>query len=113
VSPDLNARRLRRAFRVHLLGGLRVVWPILAFLLLLIIALGCAVAVVEHWSLFDGIYFSFVTGLTIGYGDLTPKTLIAKVLAVGIGFVGILLGGMVAAVGVQALHATAQSQRSD
>jgi uncharacterized RDD family membrane protein YckC len=115
MSPDLNTntRRLRRAFGAHLLDGLRLVWPILTFLLLLIVALGCTVAMIEHWSLFDGIYFSFVTGLTIGYGDLAPKTMVAKVLAIGIGLIGILVGGMVAAVGVQALHATSQSQRSD
>jgi Ion channel len=113
MSQQLNTRGLRRAFRDHLFVGLRVVWPILTLLLLLIAALGCVVALFEHWSLFDGVYFAFVTGLTIGYGDLAPKTLVAKTLAVGIGFVGILLGGLVAAVGVQALHATAQAPRSD
>jgi len=55
-------------------------------------------------------YFAFVTGLTIGYGDLAPKAPVARALAIGIGFVGILVGGLVAAVGVQALHATQRPQ---
>ena len=84
---------------------------ILGLLLALMIALGCAVALLEHWSLFEGIYFAFVSGLTIGYGDLAPKGTAGRVLAISIGFTGILLGGLIAAVGVQALHATQQPQR--
>jgi len=88
-----------------------VVWPILGVLLTLMIALGCAVALLEHWSLFEGVYFAFVSGLTIGYGDLAPKGTLGRMLAISIGFMGILLGGLIAAVGVQALHATQQPQR--
>ena len=111
MSKSVDARALRRQFLTHLLGGLRVVWPILGLLLALMIALGCAVALLEHWSLFEGIYFAFVSGLTIGYGDLAPKGTAGRVLAISIGFTGILLGGLIAAVGVQALHATQQPQR--
>ncbi|MGO4837419.1 potassium channel family protein, partial [Rhizobiaceae sp. 2RAB30] len=50
--------------------------------------------------------FTFVTGLTIGYGDLTPKHLGARLLALVIGFAGIVLTGLVAAVAVHALRAT-------
>lgn len=111
-SPTSSPRALRRQFLAHLWRGLQVVWPILAALLSLMAALGCAVALLEDWSLFEGIYFAFVSGLTIGYGDLAPKAAFARILAIGIGFIGILLGGLVAAIGVQALHATLQSQRS-
>ena len=108
-SADPGA--LRRQFLILLLQGLQVVWPILALLLVVMVSLGLAVAVLEDWPLGDGIYFAFVSGLTIGYGDLAPKGGLARVLAVSIGFTGILLGGLVAAVGVQALQSTAQAQR--
>jgi len=49
--------------------------------------------------------------MTIGYGDLAPKDTVARILAVSIGFVGILFAGLVAAVGVQALNATQQAQK--
>jgi hypothetical protein len=111
MSDSVNPSALRRLFAAHLLAGLRVVWPILAVLLGLMVALGCTVALLEHWSLFEGIYFAFVSGLTIGYGDLAPKATLARALAVTIGFIGVLLTGLVAAVGVQALHATQQGQR--
>ena len=111
MSQSRDSGALRRQFLTHLLHGLRVVWPILVGLLGLMVALGCAVALLEHWSLFEGIYFAFVSGLTIGYGDLAPKAPVARMLAVTIGFFGILLTGLVAAIGVQALHATQESQR--
>lgn len=94
---------LRRSFAVGLFTGLRVVWPILSALLVLIIALGVVAGLLEGWSIHESIYFSFVSGLTIGYGDFAPKTLIARVLAVLIGVCGILLTALVAAVAVKAL----------
>ncbi len=58
----------------------------------------------EGWRIGDAAYFTFVTGLTIGYGDLVPVRLGTRVIAVIIGFSGILLTGLVAAVGVRALQ---------
>lgn len=100
---------LRRRFQIELLAGLKVVWPVVSFLLALMAGLGMLVAVVEGWSLGDGLYFAFVSGLTIGYGDLVPKAPLARVLAISIGLTGILLAGLVAAIGVQALQAALQS----
>src|SRR5262245_52708128 len=99
----MDPRALRRSFRVGLVRGLQVVWPILSALLGLIVALGVTVGMLEGWSLQESIYFSFVTGLTIGYGDLAPKTLLTRTLAILIGACGILLTGLVAAVAVKAL----------
>ena len=84
--------------------GLAVVWPIFSALLVLMVVLGIAIGFIEGWPMLDGLYFAFVSGLTIGYGDLVPKAPLARLLAIAIGFTGILLGGLVAAVGVQALH---------
>jgi Ion channel len=96
---------LRRRFVAGLRRGLRITWPILSALLALMAVLGVGVAVLEHWPLTDGLYFAFVSGLTIGYGDLVPKGALSRVLAISIGLTGILLAGLVAAVGVQALNA--------
>ena len=107
----MDSRKLRRQFMVGLRDGLRVVWPILSVLLTLMVALGTAISLLEGWPLVDGIYFAFVSGLTIGYGDLVPKTLLSRTLAIYIGFTGILLTGVVAAVGVNALTAALQETR--
>jgi hypothetical protein len=101
----MDSRTLRRNFARGLLTGLRVVWPILSILLVLIIALGLVVGLVEGWSVHESIYFAFVSGLTIGYGDLAPKSLLTRVLAILIGVCGVLLTALVAAIAVKALTA--------
>lgn len=99
----MDAREMRRSFFAGLVKGLRVVWPILSGLMGLMLLMGFVIGFLEGWSLGDAAYFAFVSGLTIGYGDLVPKSPLSRMLAVCIGFHGILLTGLVAAVGVRAL----------
>ena len=96
---------MRYKFATGLFFGLRVVWPVLSALLAAIAGLGLLVGLIEGWSISESIYFAFVSGLTIGYGDFAPKTLAARMLAIMIGFCGVLLTGLVAAVAVKALSA--------
>jgi hypothetical protein len=84
----------------------RVVWPILSGIIGCMAVSGLLVGWIESWRVDEALYFTFVTGLTIGYGDLTPKHLASRLLAVEIGFCGIVLNGLVAAISVQALKAT-------
>jgi hypothetical protein len=95
-------RARRRRFFSGLLHGLHVVWPIISGLILVIVGLGMIIGIVEGWSVRDSVYFSFITGLTIGYGDLVPKLLLTRILAVMIGGTGILLTALIAAVAVKA-----------
>ena len=101
----MDSRAMRRSFMRGLFIGLRVVWPILSALLALIVGLGIIVGVREGWSVQDSVYFAFVSGLTIGYGDLAPKTLLTRVLAIAIGVCGVLFTALLAAVAVKALTA--------
>jgi hypothetical protein len=95
---------LRRRFLVAFCKELRVVWPILSVLVSGQLLLGLLVGYLEGWSMRDATYFTFVTGLTIGYGDLVPVRFGARLIALLIGFSGILLTGLVAAIGVRALQ---------
>jgi hypothetical protein len=97
------SQALRRSFLRGLFAGLRVVWPILSGLLVVMIALGLVIGLREEWSIQESIYFAFVSGLTIGYGDLVPKTLLTRALAMAIGLCGVLLTALLAAVAVKAL----------
>jgi hypothetical protein len=72
------------------------------------VIVGLLIGHIEGWKITEALYFTFVTGLTIGYGDLTPRHNISRCLAVVIGFSGIVLTGLVAAVSVRALEATAR-----
>src|SRR4051794_6769302 len=101
-----QARQMRRLFFMALVQQLRVVWPILSGILLVMVGAGLAIWRIENWRIDEALYFTFVTGLTIGYGDFTPKHVSARVLALIIGFAGIVLTGLVAAVTVKALTAT-------
>ena len=101
----MHSRNLRRNFLAGLLFGLRVVWPILSALLGLIIALGLVVGLLEGWSVQESIYFAFVSGLTIGYGDLAPTSLLTRTLAILIGVCGVLMTALLAAIAVKALTA--------
>lgn len=99
----MSSRAQRRTFVKGLFFGLGVVWPVLSSLLAIIVGLGVVIGRIEGWRLQDSIYFAFISGLTIGYGDLVPKTLLTRILAIVIGICGILLTAMVAAVAVKAL----------
>lgn len=102
---SVASRRTRKRFLLAFLRGLRVVWPILSTLLVTMAGLGALIGFLQGWGVLQGIYFAFVTGLTIGYGDLAPTRVDTRLLSIGIGACGILLTGLVAAVGVQALQA--------
>ena len=98
----MEPRTFRRQFFVGLFTGLHVVWPVLSGLLLLFVGLGLVIGWLEGWRIQDSIYFAFVTGLTIGYGDLAPTRLLTRTIAIGIGFCGVLFTALVAAVAVRA-----------
>lgn len=58
-----------------------------------IITGGIAIHFVEEMTVFDGIWWSFVTATTVGYGDISPATPVGRVIAailmiVGIGLIG-------------------------
>jgi Ion channel len=95
----------RRLFFAELWNGLKVVWPIVSGLLGLMVALGIVIAWREGWRLLEGVYFAFVSGLTIGYGDLVPKLPLSRLLAIGIGVTGVLMVGLIVAIAVGALEA--------
>jgi hypothetical protein len=59
----------------------------------------------------DSLYFAF-TGPTIGYGDFVPRTVVGRLLSILIGIGGILLTGLVVAVGVKALNTITETDRS-
>lgn len=99
----MDPRTLRRSFASELMSGLQVVWPVLSVLLGLIVLLGVGIGLLEGWPIQDAVYFAFVTGLTIGYGDLAPTLLVTRVGAVLIGACGVLFTALVAAVAVRAL----------
>ena len=98
------SKTLRRRFLVALGHAIYVTWPVLSAILAIQLALGLLTGFVEGWSLGDAIYFTFITGLTIGYGDLVPRQTLTRALAIGIGFFGLFVTGVIAAIAVHAIR---------
>lgn len=75
-----------------------LVAPLLIFLGFLIIVLGQTVCRLEKWKKFDGLYWSFITATTVGYGDIRPLKQASKALSVFIALVGMMFTGIVIAI---------------
>jgi hypothetical protein len=101
----------RRAFALAVLDGLRIIWPVLSGLLAIIVGVGLVIGWLEGWSLWHGVYFAFVTALTIGYGDLSPTRHLTQALAVLLGFTGIVMTALLAGVAVRALRMDSDAGR--
>ena len=76
------------------------------FLAFFAIILGIAVVIrhTEKMPFGESLYFSFITGLTIGYGDIVVKTPFARLLAVLLGLIGIIFTGIMVAGAIRALE---------
>jgi len=101
----------RRAFALALFDGLQIIWPVLSSLVALVAGVGILVGWLEGWSLWQGIYFAFITALTIGYGDLAPTRHLTQALAVMLGFTGVTMTALLAGVAVRAFRTIGNDER--
>src|SRR4026209_1741357 len=97
-------KSVRGRFFAALVHGIHLAWPVLSMILATQVALGLLIGFVEGWSVGDAVYFTFVTGLTIGYGDIVPRQALARVLAIGIGVSGLFITGLIAGIAVYAMR---------
>jgi uncharacterized membrane protein len=65
---------------------------------------GISIAATEKIPIGDAIYFAFITGLTIGYGDIVAHSVAGRVISIFLGIVGILFTGLIIAVAVHAVQ---------
>jgi Ion channel len=86
----------------HFFEHAALVWPLLAFLALIIIFLGLVVGRLESWSRFDSVYWAFITATTVGYGDIRPLQRFSKMISILIALVGVTLTGILVALAVSA-----------
>lgn len=83
-------------------AGLWVTLPLLLSLAMAITLLGQVVGRNEGWSRFDSFYWSFITGTTVGYGDIRPAKRGSRAISIVIAFLGLILSGIVIAVAIHA-----------
>ena len=84
---------------------------LMLLLLFLMMIGGFVISELEGIQLGDALYFAFITGLSVGYGDITPNTTTGKIVSVAIGLVGTLFVGLTAAIATRALADTAKRRR--
>ena len=102
----LSGMRASITFFHYVFRIIKFIWPIFSSLLILIMLLGIVIGMREGWTIGDSLYFSFITGFTIGYGDLTPHYPFTKILAVVLAAVGFLFTGILVGIAVEALRYT-------
>ncbi|MCD4740993.1 MAG: potassium channel family protein [Desulfobacteraceae bacterium] len=77
-----------------------MIMPLLISLSLSVVILGQVVGYIEGWNKFDSLYWSFITALTVGYGDIRPLKRRSKALSVMVGLTGIMFTGLIVAITV-------------
>jgi hypothetical protein len=85
-------------FSVHFWEATWRLKPVFGALILLIVAGAGLIAYAEQLPFGDALYFAFVTGLTVGYGD------IGRIISILLGLTGILFTGLVVAAAVHSLQ---------
>ena len=83
-----------------------IIWrfhPVFLTLIALIVGAAAVVTHIEKIPFGDALYFSFITGLTIGYGDIVLKTPFGRILAVLLGLIGIVFTGLMVAAAIRAV----------
>lgn len=96
-------------FLVNFFLAIYALKAVLMFLVILVLLGSFLLSRFEKISFGEALYFSIITGFTIGYGDYVPKRGVSRVIAVFMGLIGLLFTGIVVAACVHAVN-TAFSQ---
>ena len=73
-------------------------------LIALIVGIAAVISHIEKLPFGEALYFSFITGLTIGYGDIVVKTPFGRLVAVLLGLIGIVFTGLMVAAAIRAVE---------
>jgi voltage-gated potassium channel len=89
--------------------GLAFISPILLLLLMLILAGAWLFHKVEKRPFGEAVYMALITAITIGYGDMTPRTPTTRATAILPGLTGVIFTGIIVSL---AVFATTEALRS-
>ncbi len=84
---------------------------VLFSLFITVVLLGAIISIVEKIDFWDAQYFSFITALTIGYGDVTPHTLLGKVMSILLGIIGMIFIGIMVAAAIKSIEKVSLEKR--
>ena len=84
-----------------------IIWhlkSVFLFLITLVVISAVVISQIENLPFGEALYFSFITGLTIGYGDIVAKAPFARLIAVLLGLIGIIFTGIMVAGAIRAVE---------
>ena len=81
--------------------------------LLVLMAIGAGfISIAEGMNYWEALYFALITGLTVGYGDVAPTTVLGRIVSVLIGLIGMVFFGIVIAAANRALATRVRERRA-
>lgn len=86
---------------------------ILFGLLVTIAGGGVLLSYLEKLRIDEAVYFAFITGLTVGYGDFAPQTFVGRIVCVVIAMIGTVFVGINVAIATSALSAVVEEKDVD
>ena len=107
-----HRRRVFLDFVRNVVTATLLVREVLSCLVILIVLDGILFSLVEGKDIGSSIYFAFITGLTIGYGDITPVTTLGRIVAVFTGLCGTIFVGLIVAINTRALRQTVKEEQA-
>ncbi len=99
------------AYLRHFFYMLKLVRHALAGLLVLLLIGAGVIAIAEGMSYGKALYLTAITGLTVGYGDIAPVTVVGRIVSVLIGLIGLIYIGIVVAIATAALRHMVEEKR--
>ena len=81
--------------------------------LLALMAMGAGlISIAEGMNYWNALYLTLITGLTVGYGDVVPTTVLGRIVTVLIALIGLVFFSIVIAAANRAVVKTVEEQRS-
>ncbi|MBQ0818639.1 MAG: two pore domain potassium channel family protein [Methyloceanibacter sp.] len=81
--------------------------------LLALMAMGAGlISIAEGMNYWKALYLTLITGLTVGYGDVVPTTVLGRIVTVLVALIGLVLFSIVIAAANRAVVKTVEEQRS-
>lgn len=97
----------------HFFHILTLVGHVLVGLFVLLLIGAGVIAIAEGMAYGKALYLTAITGLTVGYGDIAPATVVGRIVSVLIGIIGLIFFGILIAIANRALAQRVQEKRQE